>query len=173
MSKTLIAFFSRADENYFGGAMRYVKVGNTEIVVNSMKDILTADTFKIEMKEPYSSVYMTCIDQAKKHLRSNARPELVSLPDRVDEYDTIILGYPNYWGTMPMAVFTFLEAFDFSGKTILPFCTNEGSGMGKSEKDIKNICSGANVAAGLAIRGSKAAGSENDVKKWLAKNGVI
>ncbi len=72
-----------------------------------------------------------------------------------------------------MAVFTFLEAFDFSGKTILPFCTNEGSGMGKSEKDIKNICSGANVAAGLAIRGSKAAGSENDVKKWLAKNGVI
>ena len=173
MSKTLIAFFSRADENYFGGAMRYVKVGNTEIVVNSMKDMLTADIFKIEMKEPYSSVYMTCIDQAKKHLQSNARPELVSLPDSIDEYDTIILGYPNYWGTMPMAVFTFLEAFDFSGKTILPFCTNEGSGMGKSEKDIKNICSGANVAAGLAIRGNKVAGSENDVKKWLAKNGVI
>ncbi|MBQ5564572.1 MAG: flavodoxin [Clostridia bacterium] len=173
MSKTLIAFFSRADENYFGGAMRYVKVGNTEIVVNSMKDMLTADIFKIEMKEPYSPVYMTCIDQAKKHLRSNARPELVSLPDRVDEYDTIILGYPNYWGTMPMAVFTFLEAFDFSGKTILPFCTNEGSGMGKSEKDIKNTCNGANVAKGLAIRGSKAAGSETDVKKWLAKNGVI
>ena len=146
MSKTLIAFFSRADENYFGGAMRYVKVGNTEIVVNSMKDMLTADIFKIEMKEPYSPVYMTCIDQAKKHLRSNARPELVSLP---------------------------LEAFDFSGKTILPFCTNEGSGMGKSEKDIKNTCNGANVAKGLAIRGSKAAGSETDVKKWLAKNGVI
>ena len=173
MSRTLIAFFSRADENYFGGAMRYVKVGNTEIVVNSMKDMLTADIFKIEMKEPYSPVYMTCIDQAKKHLRSNARPELVSLPDNIDEYDTIILGYPNYWGTMPMAVFTFLEAFDFSGKTILPFCTNEGSGMGKSEKDIKNTCNGANVAKGLAIRGSKAADAENDVKKWLAKNGVI
>ena len=173
MSRTLIAFFSRADENYFGGAMRYVKVGNTEIVVNSMKDMLTADIFKIEMKEPYSLVYMTCIDQAKKHLRSNARPELVSLPDNIDEYDTIILGYPNYWGTMPMAVFTFLEAFDFSGKTILPFYTNEGSGMGKSEKDIKNTCIGANVAKGLAISGSKAAGSESDVKKWLAKNGVI
>ena len=69
MARTLIAFFSRADENYFGGAMRYVKVGNTEIVVNLMKDMIPADTFKIEMKEPYSPVYMTCIEEAKKHLR--------------------------------------------------------------------------------------------------------
>ena len=114
MAKTLIVFFSRADENYFGGAMRYVKVGNTEIAVNLMKDMISADTFKIEMKNPYSSVYMTCIDEAKKDLRNDARPELVSLPENIDEYNTIILGYPNYWGTMPMAVFTFLEAFDFS-----------------------------------------------------------
>ena len=173
MAKTLMAFFSRADENYFGGAMRYVKTGNTEIVANLMKDMLPADTFKIEMKEPYSPVYMTCIDQAKKHLRSNARPELVSLPESIDEYDTIVLGYPNYWGTMPMAVFTFLEAFDFSGKTILPFCTNEGSGMGKSEKDIRKICVNANVVAGLSIKGSKAEESGDSVRKWLNKNGLI
>lgn len=173
MAKTLIAFFSRADENYFGGAMRYVKVGNTEIVANMMKDMITTDTFKIEMKEPYSPVYMTCIDQAKKHLRSNARPELVRLQDSIDEYDTIILGYPNYWGTMPMAVFTFLEAFDFSGKTILPFCTNEGSRMGKSEKDIRKICVNANVVAGLSIKGSKAEDSGDSVRKWLNKNGLI
>ena len=125
MGKTLIAFFSRADENYFGGAMRYVKVGNTEIVVNLMKELINADTFKIEMKDPYSPVYMTCIDQAKKDLREKARPELVSCLDSIDEYDTIILAYPNYWGTMPMAVMTFLEKYDFSGKTILPLCTNE------------------------------------------------
>ena len=173
MAKTLIAFFSRADENYFGGAMRYVKVGNTEIVANMMKDMITTDTFKIEMKEPYSPVYMTCIDQAKKHLRSNSRPELVRLQDSIDEYDTIILGYPNYWGTMPMAVFTFLEAFDFSGKTILPFCTNEGSRMGKSEKDIRKICVNANVVAGLSIKGSKAEDSGDSVRKWLNKNGLI
>jgi len=173
MAKTLIAFFSRADENYFGGAMRYVKTGNTEIVADLMKDMLPADTFKIEMKEPYSPVYITCIDQAKKHLRSNSRPELVSLPVSIDEYDTIILGYPNYWGTMPMAVFTFLEAFDFSGRTILPFCTNEGSGMGKSEKDIKKICGNANVDKGLSINGSKAADSGDSVKKWLNINGLI
>ena len=80
MAKTLIAFFSRADENYFGGAMRYVKVGNTEIVANIIKDLVPADSFKIEMKNPYSPVYMTCIEEAKKDLRAKARPELVSLP---------------------------------------------------------------------------------------------
>ena len=137
MAKTLIAFFSRADENYFGGAMRYVKVGNTEIVAGIIKDLIPADSFKIEMKNPYSPVYMTCIEEAKKDLRAKARPALVSVPESIDEYDTVILAYPNYWGTMPMAVYTFLESFDFSGKTILPLCTNEGSGMGSSEREIK------------------------------------
>ena len=173
MSKTLIAFFSRADENYFGGAMRYVKVGNTEIVVNLMKEIIDAKSFKIEMKNPYSPVYMTCIDEAKKDLRENARPELVSYPDSIDEYDTVILAYPNYWGTMPMAVFTFLERYDFSGKTILPLCTNEGSGMGSSEKDIKKYAKGANLKKGLSITGSAAASSKKSVQKWLAANGLV
>jgi len=170
MAKTLIAFFSRADENYFGGAMRYVKVGNTEIVVNDMKEMINADTFKIEMKDPYSPVYMTCIDEAKKDLRAKARPELVSMPASIDEYDTVVLAYPNYWGTMPMAVFTFLENFDFSGKTILPLCTNEGSGMGGSERELKKICKGATVASGLSIHGAEAAQSENKVAAWAKKN---
>ena len=172
MAKTLIAFFSRADENYFGGAMRYVKVGNTEIVVNDMKEMIEADTFKIEMKDPYSPVYMTCIDEAKKDLRAKARPELISMPASIEEYDTVILAYPNYWGTMPMAVFTFLENYDFSGKTILPLCTNEGSGMGGSERDIKKTCPGAAVKSGLAVTGSEAANAAGRVKKWLAANGL-
>jgi len=173
MAKTLIAFFSRADENYFGGAMRYVKVGNTEIVANIMKDLTGADTFKIEMKDPYSPVYMTCIDEAKEDLRTGARPELVSMPESIDEYDTMVLAYPNYWGTMPMAVFTFLEHFDFSGKTILPLCTNEGSGMGSSERDIRRTCPGAEVKKGLAITGSAAANSKSSVERWLSANGLL
>ena len=173
MAKTLIAFFSRADENYFGGAMRYVKTGNTEIVVNGMKEMPEADSFKIEMKDPYSPVYMTCIEEAKKDLRSKARPELVSMPASIDEYDTVVLAYPNYWGTMPMAVFTFLESFDFSGKTILPLCTNEGSGMGGSERDIKKTCPGANVKSGLSVTGSEAADAAGRVKKWLSANGLM
>ena len=173
MAKTLIAFFSRADENYFGGAMRYVKVGNTEIVANIMKDLTGADTFKIEMKDPYSPVYMTCIYEAKEDLRTGARPELVSMPESIDEYDTMVLAYPNYWGTMPMAVFTFLEHFDFSGKTILPLCTNEGSGMGSSERDIRRTCPGAEVKKGLAITGSAAANSKSSVERWLSANGLL
>ena len=173
MAKTLIAFFSRADENYFGGAMRYVKVGNTEIVANIMKELTGADTFKIEMKDPYSPVYMTCIDEAKEDLRTGARPELVSMPDSIDKYDTVVLAYPNYWGTMPMAVFTFLEHFDFSDKTILPLCTNEGSGMGSSERDIRKTCPGVEVKKGLAITGSAAADSKSSVERWLKANGVM
>ena len=173
MAKTLIAYFSRADENYFAGAMRYVKVGNTEIVVNGMKELIDADTFKIEMKDPYSPVYMTCIEEAKKDLRAKARPELVSLPESLDAYDTIVLAYPNYWGTMPMAVYTFLEAFDFTGRTILPLCTNEGSGMGSSERDIKKTCPGAVVKNGLPITGSQAANSKAAVQKWLSANGLL
>ena len=173
MAKTLIAFFSRADENYFGGAMRYVKVGNTEIVAGIIKDLVPADTFKIEMKNPYSPVYMTCIEEAKKDLRAKTRPELVSMPESIDEYDTVILAYPNYWGTMPMAVYTFLENFDFSGKTILPLCTNEGSGMGSSEREIKKTCPGANVKKGLPITGSAAASSKSSVERWLKANGLM
>ena len=173
MKRTLIAYFSRADENYFGGAMRYVKVGNTEVVCSLIREMIPADTFKIEMKQPYSPVYMTCIEEAKKHLRENARPELVSVPDSLDGYDTVLLAYPNYWGTMPMAVATFLERFDFSGKTILPLCTNEGSGMGSSERDIKKYAPGATVKKGLSITGSKAAESGDSVRRWLAANGLI
>ena len=172
MAKTLIAYFSRADENYFGGAMRYVKVGNTEIVVNLMKDLIDADTFKIEMKSPYSPVYMTCIEKKKKDLRSKARPGLASYPDGIDGYDAVILAYPNYWGTIPMAVATFLERSDFTAKTILPLCTNEGSGMGASERDIRRACPGAEVKKGLSITGSQAANSAGSVRKWLSANGL-
>ena len=173
MAKTLIAFFSRAEENYFSGAMRYVKVGNTEIVCNLMQEMIPADTFKIEMKHPYSPVYMTCIEEAKKDLREKVRPELVTSPDSIDAYDTVIFAYPNYWGTIPMAVATFLERYDFAGKTILPLCTNEGSGMGSSERDIKKYAPGAIVKNGLSIVGSNAASSGDTVRRWLKTNGLI
>ena len=173
MAKTLIAFFSRADENYFGGAMRYVETGNTELIVNQMKELIDADTFKIEMKKPYSPVYMTCIDEAKKDLHDNARPELASNIDSLDAYDKIVLAYPNYWGTFPMAVATFLEAHDFTGKTILPLCTHEGSGMGKSEGDVKKYAKGADVKKGLAITGSTAGEAKAQVSKWFQENGLL
>ena len=171
--KTLIAFFSRADENYFAGAMRYVKVGNTEIVCDLIKEMIPADLFKIEMKHPYSPAYMTCIEEAKKDLQAKERPELTALPDSIDGYDTVILAYPNYWGTFPMAVATFLETFDFTGKTILPLCTNEGSGMGSSERAIKQCAPGTDVKKGLPITGSNAANAGESVRSWLSANGLL
>lgn len=173
MARTLIAFFSRAGENYFGGALRYVETGNTEIVCRIMQGLIEADVFKLEMQEPYPAAYAACIEQTKRDLHANARPALRRCPDNLDTYTTIVLAYPNYWGTVPMAVLTFLERYDLAGKTILPLCTNEGSGMGVSERGIKKATPGAVVKKGLSVTGSAAAGSTDRVRRWLAANGLL
>ena len=105
-------------------------------------------------------------------MTAGKRPELKELPIDLEAYDTIILGYPNYCGTIPMAVASFLEAFDFSGKTILPFCTNEGSGMGNSESLIKKLCPAAEVRPGKSILGSRAEQAGPELEQWLRQNGV-
>lgn len=167
MSKSLIAFYSRADENYVRGTIKILDVGNTEIAANIIKKITGADVFKIEQKTPYSKRYNDCTQEAEIDQQQNARPELKCFPDSIEEYDIIYLGFPNYWSTMPMAVFTFLEHFDFSGKVIKPFCTHEGSGMGSSISDIKTLCPNAKVESGLAIYGSKIDSSIKDIGNWL------
>ena len=163
----LVAFYSRADENYFGGQYRYIEVGNTEKVANMISEITGADLFKIEQKDAYSADYQECIAEAKKDLQENKRPEVLNLPANLDAYDEIYLGYPNYWGTMPMAVYTFLENYDFSGKKIHPFCTHEGSGLSRTEKDIAKAAKGAKVEKGLAIHGSNVDSARNAVEKWV------
>lgn len=166
----LIVYFSRAGGNYVNGAIKDLPVGNTEIAAKMIREITGADIFKIEPVTMYSADYNECIEQAKDDQRRDARPELKEYPDNLEGYDTIYLGYPNYWGTMPMAVFTFLEHFDFNGKHIMPFCTHEGSGMGSSEGDIRRLCPGAVVEKGLAIHGAAVSRSEKDIKKWIERN---
>ena len=163
----LIAFFSRRDENYVNGLIKVLNRGNTETAAAVLQKLTGADLFQIEPMQPYARDYNECIAQAQEDQKRNARPELKSYPESIDGYDTIYLGYPNYWGTMPMAVFTFLEHFDFSGKTIKPFCTHEGSGLGSSVEDIRRTCPGAEVKEGLAIRGGNAAQSRADFEKWI------
>ena len=172
MMKTLIAYFSRAGENYFGGSIRWTEVGNTEICAKHLEQMTGADLFRIEMKTPYSDNYKKCTAQAALDMTAGKRPELRELPADLEAYDTIILGYPNYCGTIPMAVASFLEAFDFSGKMILPFCTNEGSGMGKSESLIKKLCPAAEVRPGKSILGSRAEQAGPELEQWLRQNGV-
>lgn len=166
MSK-LIAYYSRADENYFQGAYRYIRVGNTEKAANMIAKLTGGTLFKIRQKVPYAKDYDTCIAQAKKDLQEKVYPELVSLPESIDAYDEIYIGYPNYWGTMPMAVYTFLKAFDWNGKKIYPFCTHEGSGLSDTEKDIADVCKGATVKKGLAIYGSSVDNAEGTIAGWL------
>ena len=165
----LVAFYSRADENYFGGSMKYIQTGNTEKAAKMIAEITGADLFKIEQKVPYAADYNTCIAQAKEDKQKGNRPELVKLPDDMDRYDEIYLGYPNYWGTMPMAVYTFLENYDFTGKKIHPFCTHEGSGLSGTEGDIRKSAKGAAVEKGIAIHGSSVDQAEAALKKWIQK----
>lgn len=167
MSKKLIAFYSRADENYVSGVIKTLDTGNTEVAAGIIKKFTDADVFQIEQIQAYSKDYNECIAQAQADQKRDARPALKHYPDSIDAYDTVYLGFPNYWGTMPMAVFTFLEHFDFGGKTIKPFCTHEGSGMGNSEADIKRLCPNAKVEKGLAIHGASVKRSEKDIEKWL------
>lgn len=164
--KTLIVYYSRAFENYVNGEIKNLKVGNTEVAAEMIQEIVGGDIFKIDQVESYSKGYNTCIQEARVDQNKNARPILKETLDSIDEYDLIYLGYPNYWNTMPMAVFTFLEAYDFSGKTIKPFCTHEGSGMGKSVEDIEKLCPHANVLKGLAIHGGDVNNSFNLIESW-------
>lgn len=164
--KKLIAFYSRADENYFGGAYRVIPVGNTEKAAQMLAELTGADLFKIEQKVPYSANYQQCIAEAKRDLQANARPELTTLPENLDAYDEIYLGYPNYWGTMPMAVYTFLGHYDFTGKVIHPFCTHEGSGLSNTVRDIEKAAKGAVVKPGLAIHGSDVDSAMAKLKGW-------
>lgn len=163
----LIVYFSRTGENYVNGTIKNLSVGNTETAAKLIQSKTGADMFKLVPLVSYSEDYNECIAQAKDDQRRGARPELTAYPDSIEQYDTIYLGYPNYWGTMPMCVFTFLEHFDFGGKTIRPFCTHEGSGMGSSVGDIKKLCPNAKVGTGLAIHGAKAEKSGSDIDKWL------
>ncbi|MCO5385150.1 flavodoxin [Desulfosporosinus sp.] len=168
-SKILIAYFSREGKNYVGGNIVDLPVGNTEVAAKMIEKLTDGKLFKIDPVRRYSPDYNKCTDEAKDELHKNLRSELTAYPDKLDDYDTIILGYPNWWGTMPMPVWTFLEKFDFSGKTILPLCTHEGSGMGHSENDIQKLCPGAKVEKGLAIRGGSVKNAENDLAAWLKK----
>jgi flavodoxin len=170
--KSMIAYFSRAGSNYVGGGVKNLQIGNTEVAARMIQKLSGGDSFKIDTVEAYPAGYEETTRVAQAERSQNARPELSGRVDNMDDYNLIFLGYPNWWGTMPMAVFAFLEAYDFSGKTILPFCTHEGSGMGHSEGDIKRLCPAAKVAKGLAIQGGSVREAQSAISEWLRASGV-
>ena len=167
MANILIIYYSRKGENYWNGGLKTITKGNTERVAEFIQNAVGGELFEVDTVKPYSESYMTCIEEAKQELRAKARPEIKAYPDNFEVYDTIFVGYPNWWGLPPMAVFTFLESYNFAGKKIVPFCSHEGSGLGGSIRQIKMTVPDANLTAGVAIHGAAASHCDREVKLIL------
>ena len=164
---SLVIYFSRKGENYFGGELKNIEKGNTEVIAEYIEELDDADLFKVEPAVEYPADYMKCIDVAKKEQQNDATPEIKQTLDNIDDYDTIYIGYPNWWGTLPMPMFTQLEQLDFTGKAVKPFVTHEGSGFGSSLRDIDKLCEGAEVKNGLSIPGANVGNAKSTVEAWI------
>ena len=141
--------------------------GNTEKIANMIAEDTGADLFQIEPVEAYPEDYNAVVDQAKEEQTANARPELLHDVEVFQNYDVIFLGYPNWWSDVPMIMNTFMEAHDFSGKTVVPFCTHGGGGFGKSLASVKAGTTGATVLDGFEVSGSRVDGAAADVQSWI------
>lgn len=182
-SNILIAYFSRVGNTDFDPDVDAVTsaslrldngnlTGNAQVLANFVKERTNGDLFLIQTSEKYPSDYESTTNIGSEEKSQNSRPELSSHIDNMDNYETVVLIYPIWWGTAPMAVSSFLEEYDFTGKTILPIATHEGSGMGTSEDDIKALAKGADVKTGLSVRGGSVDSAQSDVDSWLESNGL-
>lgn len=172
-SNTLIAYFSRAGENYGVGV---IEKGNTEILAEMIAEETGADLFKIETVEPYPESYDECTEVAQQELSENARPEITGTVENMSQYENLVIMYPIWWGDLPMAEYTFLESYDFTEKTIIPICTHAGSGLGSTPENIAEVCSGADVRDGYEMSGETAQNDQDTaretVKEWVAELGL-
>lgn len=168
--KTLVVFFSHTGENYGVGN---ISEGNTHILAKMIAEATGGSLFEIvpENEYPHDS-YDEVVEIAKQEKEQKARPAIKG-DVNVEDYDVVFIGYPNWWGDMPMPVYTFLEKHDWNGKTVVPFCTHEGSGLSSTEKYIAEACKGATVAKGLAVRGATAQNNREQARKsvniWIEK----
>lgn len=166
MAKNIIIYYSRKGQNYVNGYIKNLSKGNTEICAEFIQKAVGGDLFEVKTVKPYSENYMTCTMEAKEELQSNARPELKEMLSDISQYDNVFICGPCWWGTYPCAIFTQLEALDFSGKNVFPLMTHEGSGLSGAPAALKKYCKGAKVGKGIAIRGADASCSEKEVASW-------
>lgn len=166
MANVLVVYYSRKGKNYLPGGIGVLEKGNTEYAAEYIAKALNADLFEVDTVKPYAENYRACCMEAAAEAKANARPAVKGYVEDMSKYDTIFVCYPCWCGTAPMCVFTFLEHYDLTGKKIVPLCTNEGSGMANSEKDLANSCKGAAVLPGLAVRGHQCKDSEEKIANW-------
>ncbi len=146
--------------------------GNTRVLAEQIRESVGGDLFPVVTAAPYPAEYDAVLSKARGEQKNNSRPALINRVVNMDAYDTVFVGYPNWWATMPMAMFTFLETYDFSGKKIAPFCTHGGSALGRSVRDIKELCPRAVVLEGLAIRSGSVGNAKKEVQAWLSRIGI-
>ena len=149
-----------------------VLTGNTGVVADMIAQATGADLFSIRTVEQYPDTYDATLDQGQQEQSDGARPELATHLENLDSYDTIFLGFPNWWGDMPMAVYSFLDEVDLSGKTVIPFVTSGGSGFSNTISTIQQMEPQATVQEGLSISGSSATGAQQQVESWLSELGL-
>jgi flavodoxin len=155
MQSMLIAYFSHS--------------GNTQAVASQIREIAGGDVFRISAVDPYPVAYDAVVEVARREQKNGSRPQLTDQVANMGSYGVVVVGYPNWWSTMPMAVFSFLEQHDLSGKKISPFCTHEGSALGRSLRDMKELCPRSVVLEGLAIRGGQVRTAAKDAAEWLRR----
>lgn len=160
MANVLTAFFSMTGETYANGSVVNLDKGYTHIAAEYIQEAVGGDLFHIEQVREYSADHFKMIEEAKAELQGDERPELKIYPDGIDQYDTVILAFPNWWNTLPMPVVTFLTRFDFSGKKIIPFNTSGGGGFGNSIAAIRKYAPGAEVTDGLSVPGTQVEASK-------------
>lgn len=165
-AQTLVVYYSRAGQNYTSEGIVDLKVGNTAVVAKQIQKLTGADIFQLETVRQYAIDYNECTQEAKEELKAKARPALKADID-ISKYETIYLGWPCWWGTYPMCVATFLEAHDWTGKTVIPFTTHEGSGFGSSIRDLKAAIPQATVKKGLSIQGSKVKTAGKQIEEFV------
>jgi flavodoxin len=165
--KALVVFFSHAGDNY---AVGNIKVGNTKIVADYISAFTGADQFEIKTSKYDGMAYKPLCDLAKKEQQNGELPPFEGTVD-VSKYDVIFVGGPVWWGTYPQVMFTFFKKYDLSGKTIIPFTTHEGSGLGSCVKDVKKVYPKVNVQQGFSIYGHDVRTGKERVEKWLKKLG--
>jgi flavodoxin len=163
-SKKLVVFFSHAGENYSVGN---IEVGNTKIVADYITELTGADQFEIVCKKNYDMPYMQLIEVAKQEANNGELPDFEGGIDNLDQYDTIFIGGPVWWGTYPQVMFTFFERYDLNGKTLIPFTTHEGSGLASCVEDVKKAYPNATVCKPFSIYGHEVRSGRAKVEKWL------
>lgn len=167
MKRILIAYFSRSGKNFVNGKETSLEAGNTEKIALAIQKQIGGDLFKIEPLFAYSDNYEECVQQSKIEKESNSRPAVKNKVENMADYDVLFLGYPDWWGTCPMFVLSFLEQYNLEGKTIITFCTHEGSRSMYSLSDIKHSAPKANIIEGQAVNGTYLSNSEATIKDWL------